>query len=64
MSTVNEITEAHLKNGVDERANVKPEDCDLAQIERGIKDVESGQPKNLEMEVWKLGLRYATTLEN
>lgn len=64
VSTVNEITKAHLKQYVDERASVKPEEYDLAQIERGINDVKLGKSKNLEMEVWKLGLHYATTLEN
>lgn len=62
--TVDEITEAHLKNCVEDRARVKPEDYDLAQIERGIKDVRLNKSRNLEMQVWQLGLRYATTLEN
>ena len=64
VNEVEEISEQHLKNCVEERSNVKSEDFDLAKIESGFKNVKLDKSKNLEMQVWKLGIRYPSTLDN
>lgn len=61
--SIDDITEEHLKDCVEDRAKIQTEDYDLAQIERGIKHVKLEKSKNLEIQVWGLGLRYATTLD-
>lgn len=65
VSSVEDIAEAHLKTCIEERAKIKPEDYDLAQIEKGVSKIrmEKSQ-KSLEMQVWRLGLQYATKLED
>ncbi|PXF41039.1 hypothetical protein BWQ96_09254 [Gracilariopsis chorda] len=64
VSSVDDITEDHLKASIEERAKVNPEDYDLAQIEKGIcKICMDRSVKTLEMQVWQLGLQYATKLE-
>lgn len=64
VSSVDDITEDHLKASIEERAKVNPGDYDLAQIEKGIcKICMDRSVKTLEMQVWQLGLQYATKLE-
>ena len=65
MSSVAEITEDNLKACVKHRSEIKPEDHDLAQIEKGIHKLSmDSTQKSHEMQVWRLGLDYATTLED
>lgn len=65
VATVADITEAHLESCVEERAEIKPEDYDLAQIESGTSKIRMDRSqKSLEMQMWKLGLQYATKLED
>jgi len=65
VGTAADITEAHLKKCVEERAEIKPEDYDLAQIESGISRIRMDKSqKSLEMQVWLLGLEYAKKLED
>lgn len=65
VTTVEELTEEHLKACIKDRSQVKPEDYDLAQIERDISSIKMERTAgSLEMQVWNLGLQYATKLDN
>ena len=67
VETTEEITEEQLRACVEERAHVNPAEYDLGQIERDLKQVRMGhgaKHMSLEMQVLKLGLHYATTLDN
>ncbi|PXF40026.1 hypothetical protein BWQ96_10260 [Gracilariopsis chorda] len=67
VESVEDITEQHLRQCVEERARVNPEEYDLAQIERDLKYVRMDKitkSNSLEMQVLRLGLKYSTTLEN
>ena len=64
VSSIDDLTEEHLQKCVSERSEVKPEDYDLAQIERDLSSVKMDQGSgSLEMKIWNLGLQYATKLE-
>eukprot|EP00171_Calliarthron_tuberculosum_P002686 IDg2686t1 len=61
-----DITEDHLRACVTERSRVDPADYDLARIERELRDVKlerSGDNTGLRSQVWRLCLKYMTTLE-
>lgn len=62
-SSIDTVTESQLKQCIKERSKVEPADYDLAQIERNIRNLKLEKSRNLEMQVWKLGLRYATALD-
>lgn len=65
VSKTEEITEEHLRDCVQQRAVIKPEDYDLAQIDTGIADIKMDKSlKSLEMQVWNLGLQYSKKLED
>ena len=65
VSKVGEITEDHLKTCVEARAKIKPEDYDLAQVEKGIKEIRMDSSlRSLEFQIWNLGLKYNQKLES
>ncbi|PXF44743.1 hypothetical protein BWQ96_05502 [Gracilariopsis chorda] len=67
VESVEDITEQHLRQCVEEPAQVNPEEYNLAQIERDLKYVrmdKNTKSNSLEMQVLRLGLKYSTTLEN
>ena len=67
VETTEEITEDQLRACVEESAHINPAEYDLGQIERDLKQVRMGhgaKHMSLEMQILKLGLNYATTLDN
>jgi len=64
-ASVNSITEAQIKACIEKLARLEEKDYDLSSIERDIRNVSIERPRcgvNLEKQVWRLCLKYFTTV--
>ena len=58
VENVEDLTEDDLNKVIEERTTIDPEDYNLGEIERAIKDVRTDRSlKSLELQVWNLGLQ-------
>ena len=63
--SIDEITEKQIEECVNKRSHIPPASYDLAEIERGIRNVKlSDSPSNLETKIWELDLQYHSVLRN
>ena len=64
-TSVEAITEAELRECIEERACVEETDYDLGRIEREVKDVRlhnSTKDASFEKQVWRFCQKYTTTM--
>lgn len=67
VSSIEEITEDHLRQCISTRARISPEEYDLALIEReilGVKLASQRRNKKLEFQILDLCMKYAKTLRD